>query len=252
VTKGTSLQTNLVSVVPASINDPENWKWLFLAGAVAAILYLQKRHRSRQSGSDGSSKESVRALSRQELTERFTSSIPELTRELNLELATAEFIETFDRNESKSVLWGLLPLGTNTGSIVVPVTYRYHLRLLERWQLEVKGAILIVRAPEIRASVPPAFNSAEMRTRSSRGWLRLPPDDLLAQLHRDLTPTMTGLASDPRRINLVRETCRQSVAEFVLRWLDGEKSRLPAVQHVHVQFPDENPIVDGPPARLMK
>jgi hypothetical protein len=241
-------------MVPASLDHPErwdNWKWVCLVGVVAAILYLKKRYRSRSSAD--ASKKDGKTPNSHELTEQFTSSIPELTRELNLEVATAEVMETFDRSESKSIFWGFLSLGTNGGSIMVPVTYRYHLRLLDSWYLEIQGDILIVRAPEIRASVPPAFNSQKMRTSLTRGWLRLPPDDLLAGLHRDLTPTLTRLASDPRRINLIRETCRQSVAEFVGRWLNGQSPGMPLVKHIQVQFPGENPTLNVTgPARFLK
>jgi hypothetical protein len=48
-----------------------------------------------------------------------------------------------------------------------------------------------------------------------RGWARLAPTNLLAELERQITPTLTRFAHDPRRLNLVRDTCRRSVAEFV-------------------------------------
>lgn len=60
-----------------------------------------------------------------------------------------------------------------------------------------------------------------MEIYSARGWARFAPTDLVDRLHRELTSALSAFAQDPRRIELVKEACRQSVIEFVLRWLDG-------------------------------
>jgi hypothetical protein len=232
------LQPNLVSVVPSSVNQGA-FVWLCFAQLlILLVVWLALRSwRTRKLENSNSSPVEPTRLNSAELTERFVSSIPQMTRELNLEVATSEMIETFERSSTKTTLWGWVSLGTNSGSISVPVTYRYHLRLLEQWKLELNDGILVVQAPRLRASVPPAFDTANLRTSSSRGWLRSSPDELLEQMHRDLTPTLCALAEDPRRINLVRETCRQSVAQFIAAWLETQ-NRV-ACRQIEVRFPDE-------------
>ena len=96
-------------------------------------------------------------FSAQRITQTFVAALPSLTRELNLEVATSRQVEFFERRDQKSTLWGLLDLGTNTAQIRVPVTYRYHLRLAEPWRLEAKNGHLIVHAPAVRPSLPPAL-----------------------------------------------------------------------------------------------
>ena len=60
-----------------------------------------------------------------------------------------------------------------------------------------------------------------MEKNSQRGWCRFAPDELLEELERDLTPTLSRFAEDPRHLALVRDTGRESVALFVRRWLEN-------------------------------
>ena len=116
----------------------------------------------------------------EDLTGRFVSAIPELTQELNLELATATFNETFTRKSGLTTLWGLLDLGTSIVQVQVPVTYRYHLCLRDAWRLELKQRRLVVHAPGIRPSLPPALHTDRMECLTVRGWARGSTGGLLA------------------------------------------------------------------------
>ena len=89
--------------------------------------------------------EAIAGLTSETITRRFLAAIPQVTRELNLELATATQTEVFEAAEHLTVFRGLLDLGTNIAQIHVPVTYRYHLRLARPWKLELRGTTLIVR-----------------------------------------------------------------------------------------------------------
>jgi hypothetical protein len=149
------------------------------------------------------------------------AAIPEITPELNLELATATQTETFTKS-STNVLWGLIDLGTSTVQIRVPVTYRYHLCLREPWRLEIKQKRLIVHAPMFRPSLPPAIHTDKLETLSVRGWGRSSTTDLLAQMHQEITPLLSRYAGDSKHLALVEDRCRQSVAEFVQLWLERE------------------------------
>jgi len=171
------------------------------------------------------------------LTERFVSAIPELTQELNLELATAVFNETFTRKSDLSTCWGMIDLGTSTVQVQVPVTYRYHLCLRDRWQLELKHRRLIVQAPAIKPSLPPAIHTDRMECLAVRGWGRGSTAGMLTELQQSLTPTLNQYAGDARHLELVRPQCRASVAEFVQLWLEREGQA--RITDIRVVFNDE-------------
>ena len=97
-----------------------------------------------------------------------------------------------------------------------------NLRLADPWRLEVQGSHLIVHAPLLRASLPPAIHTDEMEAHTERGWCRCAPEDLLRELHREVTPLISHWASNEQHLGLVRETARLQVAEFLRRWLEGE------------------------------
>lgn len=188
-------------------------------------------------------------FSEQLITHTFISALPSLTRELNLEIARSWQMETVERSETKRLLG--LNLGTNTAQIRMPVTYRYHLRLHDPWTLKTKGQAVIVQAPEIRPSQPPAIHTDQMSIESKRGWCRMPPVELVDQLHHDLTPTISQYAQDPRRLAFVRETARQSVAEFVRLWLARENRWSQGkFNSIHVRFRDENTLPAAPTLQL--
>jgi hypothetical protein len=154
------------------------------------------------------------------ITHTFIAALPTLTREMNLEVASSKQTEVLERSNARRFLG--LDLGTNHAWMTVPVTYRYHLWLYDTWKLHVGGGTLIVCAPEIRCSLPPAIHTDEIQESTARGWARGSPADLLEELRRNLTPVLIQYANDHRRLELVRDACRQSVAEFVRRWLETE------------------------------
>ena len=174
------------------------------------------------------------------------SAIPELTGELNLELATATFHETFSKTDSLSTFWGLLDLGTSTVQVQVPVTYRYHLCLRDPWKLELHHRRLIVHAPVVKPSLPPAIHTDKLTTLAVRGWARGSTSDLLVALQQSITPTLNQYAGDHRHLELVRPQCRASVAEFVQLWLEREGHRFPEIA---VIFADEQSTINHPPRK---
>lgn len=159
-------------------------------------------------------------FNQENITHTFISAIPTLTKELNLEVATSHQTEVLERKDDRNILG--LDLGTNLASIRVPVTYRYHIRLYDSWRLEIEAGTLRVTSPKIEASLPPGIHTDQLEQHSVRGWCRLPPALLLEQLNRDLTPTLSQFAIDPRQMALIRETCRIGVAQFIRQWLEAE------------------------------
>jgi len=171
------------------------------------------------------------------LTDRFISAIPELTQELNLELATATFNETFTRKSDLTTCWGLVDLGTSIVQVQVPVTYRYHLCLRDPWHLELRERRLVVHAPGIRPSLPPAIHTDQLQCLTVRGWGRGSTSAMLTELQQSLTPTLNQYAGDTRHQALVRPQCRASVAEFVQLWLEREGQA--HITDIRVVFSDE-------------
>jgi hypothetical protein len=176
------------------------------------------------------------------ITETFTAAIPEIsgTGMGNLELATAQTTETFTRTDTKTIAWDTLYIGTTTTEIKVPVTYRYHLKLAEPWQLDVSGQTCIVIAPPIRPSLPPAIHTDGMEKKSDRGWARFNVGEQMGALEKEITPRLNLYARDPRNINLAREEGRKTVAEFVKAWLMKEDHwRTNRFHTIKVIFADE-------------
>lgn len=204
--------------------------------AIAALIILSQLDRRKPDLEDETPPQSV---STDNITASFVAAIPQITPELNLELATATQTEVFTKTSS-CVLWGHFDLGTSTVQIRVPVTYRYHLCLRDPWRLEIYGKRIIAHAPEFRPSLPPAIHTDKLEKLCIRGWARGSTTELLEQTQREITPTLIKYASDPRHLELVRSQCRQSVAEFVKLWLERERMwGGNGLTEIQISFPSE-------------
>ena len=178
------------------------------------------------------------------ITETFTTYLPSVksTGKGNLEVAVISVPEKFTRSDKKTIFWDKISLGTTVTEIEVPVTYRYHMKLKDEWRVEVKDQQVIVHAPPIYASQPPAIHTDKMRKRSDQGWARFNAGDQMEALHKSITPRIKRNAVRPFRANLSREPGRQVVAEFVKDWLLKEKHwQKDRFQSIVVLFPDEKP-----------
>ena len=113
----------------ASYRKPSTHPILITGGATLTALLLLRQKSQKPAPSAN-----PQTFTDENLTDRFISAIPEITQELNLELATAVFNETFTRKSEQTTLWGLIDLGTSVVQVQVPVTYRYHLCLRDPWQ----------------------------------------------------------------------------------------------------------------------
>ena len=181
------------------------------------------------------------------ITTTFVAAIPRMVagEDSKLELVAYEATESFSRSDDRRILYDLVPLGTTVTEIRVPVTYRYHLRLDEPWQLEVNEHSCIVHAPRIRATQPPAIHTDRLEKRIESGWLRFDDDEQMSALERSITPTISARARDPHHLELVRERCRLEVADFVRSWLLAEDHwREDRFSSVTVIFADETAVVE--------
>jgi hypothetical protein len=185
------------------------------------------------------------------ITTTFTAALPRLLPEegTKLELVAFEAVETFSRSDDRRIFYGMVPLGTNVTEIRVPVIYRYHVRLDDPWHLEVRDQEVVVHAPRIHPTLPPAIDTAGLEKRSERGWLRFDVDEQMADLEHTLTERLSRRAADPDTIDLVRETCRVRLAEFVRTWLLAEDHwRADRFRAITVLFADEG---EPPPEEIL-
>ncbi len=157
-----------------------------------------------------------------------------------LEVATATTTETFKRKSEFSLFDHTLPLGATVSEIQVPATYRYHIDLKSSWQISAQQNKCVVIAPELLPSLPVAFDTGEMKSKTANGWARWDKHENLKKLEQSLTKKLAEHAVLPENIDLVRDEARLSIARFVKSWLlnhehwDNER-----FTEIIVLFPDE-------------
>lgn len=178
------------------------------------------------------------------ITTTFLEDIPVITSTHGnvLELASSTSTETFQRQDAMNSFWNLVYVGTTTVSIRVPVTFRYHILLSDPWRLAAKGNVCFVYAPQFRPTLPPAINTGLMEKQGENGWARFDKGQQLDELERDMTGMLVRRAESPSHLNLVREQCRKSVAEFVKNWLIQKSQWTNTFDAIVVVFPDEKKI----------
>lgn len=138
-----------------------------------------------------------------------------------LEIATVTVHERFKRTDTKE-FWGI-PLGTTVSIIQVPVTYRYHIEMAKEWPVSIIGNTAVVRAGDVKPSLPVAIDTARMEKYTQGGWARFNKDDNLALLEKSITPELQARANDPAIRQLAIDAGRQTVREFITTWLLKEQ-----------------------------
>ena len=155
-----------------------------------------------------------------------------------LEIATVTVHERFRRSDTRE-FWGI-SLGTTVSIIQVPVTYRYHIEMAREWPIHLHGKTAVVRAAEVKPSLPVAIDTARMEKYTQSGWARFNKDENLELLQQSITPELRTRAATPALQQLATDAGRQTVREFVTTWLLREQGwkRDPA-HKVLVLFPGE-------------
>jgi hypothetical protein len=155
-----------------------------------------------------------------------------------LEIATVTVYERFKRTDTKE-FWGI-PLGTTVSIIQVPAIYRYHIELAKEWPIQIDGKTAVVRAGEVKPSLPAAIDTTRMEKYTQSGWARFNKSDNLEALQRSITPQLQTRANVPEIRQLAIDAGRNTVREFVTTWLLKEQGwkRDPAFK-VIVLFPGE-------------
>jgi hypothetical protein len=163
-----------------------------------------------------------------------------------LEVAVIRAQERFSRIDARE-FWGI-PLGTTVSHIQAPAFYRYHIELARQWPLVIRGKTCIVRAPALQPSLPVAFDTSAMQTFTQNGWARFNSRDNLEALQKAMSAELELRARSEAYRQLVTEPARQTVKEFVARWLVKEGSwGTGSGYEVQVLFPGETALPASPP-----
>ena len=134
-----------------------------------------------------------------------------------LEVSTVTSEERFDATTSHTVLG--VALGKTVAQIRVPAVYRYHIPLANDWRMRQTGAALVVISPPVMPSLPVAVDTAKLESLSSGMWSLVTGDEAVAALQKSITATLSTKAASPAMVMLQREAARQTVSEFVQKWV---------------------------------
>jgi hypothetical protein len=159
-----------------------------------------------------------------------------------LEVSRIHATEVFETRFSHSLLG--VPVGETVPRIRVPVVYRYQIELAPEWNVLRTGREFTVVAPSVKPALPVGVDFGRMEKEASGTWILLPFSGTasLDDLERELTARLAKKAVLPAYLQLQREPARQTVEEFVRKWLvRQERWSTESGSTVRVYFADEMP-----------
>ncbi len=155
-----------------------------------------------------------------------------------LEVSRIRATEVFDTTFVRSVLG--VEVARTMARIRVPAVYRYHIELAPEWRVLRSGDAFTVVAPVVKPSLPVAVDLERMEKEASGVWSVFTGTGDLNDLERSITARLASKAVMPTYIKLQREDARQTVAEFVRKWLVTQTQWQSASRSdIRVVFADE-------------
>ena len=134
-----------------------------------------------------------------------------------LEVSTITAEERFESTTQHAVLG--VPVGKTVALIRVPAVYRYHIPLAQDWSFRIAGSTLVVVAPSVRPSLPVAIDTGKLHSFSSGLWSPITGQPAVDALQKPITLKLGQKAATPQLLLLQRESARQTVSEFVQKWV---------------------------------
>lgn len=180
----------------------------------------------------------ARAFSVKTVREEFVSRATELAGTSRFQFASLRQEETFQRTETGSTAWGLVPLPTVVVGARGPVDYTYYVDFAGQWEFSSTDSDITVYPPAIAAN-PPALDVSALQFYTLEGGVWRNDSGARERLRESLSAALVERAA--KNAGLVREVGRKRLAEFVEKWL-AEKFSDGARMRVKVVFPDERPI----------
>ena len=155
-----------------------------------------------------------------------------------LEVSTITAEERFDSTIDHTVLG--VSLGKTVAQVKVPAVYRYHIPLAKDWDFRISGSALVVVAPSVRPSLPVAIDTGKLASFSSGLWSPIAGTAAVAALQKSITLQLADKSVSPQLLLLQREVARQTVSEFVQKWvIDQPRWKGNKPPTVFVFFEDE-------------
>jgi hypothetical protein len=169
------------------------------------------------------------------ITTTFRSDASRLRGTTRLQFVELRQLETFERRDAASILWGTLALPDVVVQARAPVVYSYFVDLDEEWRFRLEGREVFVSAPAIEWS-PPAVDVSALRYEVREGSVLRDEQIVTERLRVELSGLVAMRAR--QHVPLVREAGRRKVEAFVEAWLlqrftDGSGYR------ARVRFADE-------------
>lgn len=234
------------------VSRQNNWAWPLAFVAVAAIVagtvtfvfvgIARAPGDALRSGGEALA-DIARAFRDQTVESRFQSFTTRIGGSSHLQFSELESVESFERKESATVLWGALALPDVVVEATVPVTYTFYLDLQERWRLDLEGSRLTVSVPPIRYNAP-AADVSELKMQVVEDSVLRDSEEVAEALKARLTPLLEARAAES--VELVREVGRRRAELFVREWILHD---FPAAEDLRVDivFDDEDLVeIDSP------
>jgi len=133
-----------------------------------------------------------------------------------LQFVELKQLESFERRDAASVLWGTLALPDVVVEAHAPVTYSYYVDLDREWRFRLEGREVLVVVPPVEWNRP-AVDVSALRFAVREGSVLRDEQVVLGRLRSELTPLLERRAR--QHLPLVRETGRRKVEAFVETWL---------------------------------
>lgn len=156
-----------------------------------------------------------------------------------LQVSTIQAPEYFKAVKPHDILG--FDLGATTTHIRVPATFHYHIELAREWKVRVRpdGTVIVI-APPIKPTLPVAIDTAKLERQAEGRWSLFTGTRELEALQRTITRTLGEKAGSPGYLAFQREAARETVVEFVQRWLIAqERWKSARGGTVRVYFADE-------------
>lgn len=155
-----------------------------------------------------------------------------------LQVSTIRSPELFQATQGHTI-YGV-PVGQTTSQIRVPATFHYHIELAPEWKITLKGKAITVIAPRVKPTLPVAIDTARLEKQASGVWSLFTGAAELDKLQKSMTQSLGDKAATPQFIDLQREAARQTVGEFVAKWVLEQKAWKSSEGYtVRVFFADE-------------
>jgi hypothetical protein len=176
------------------------------------------------------------------VTTTFRGDAARLRGTTRLQFVELKQLESFERRDAESVLWGTLALPDVVVEARAPVTYSYYVDLDKEWRFRLEGRDVLVIAPAVEWT-PPAVDVSALRYEVRAGSVLRDEQVVEDRLRSELNGLLQLRAR--QHVPLAREAGRRKVEAFVETWLagrfgDGRDYR------ARVRFADEPPA--PPPA----